>query len=287
MDLTDEKLPMDNMDAPLPSPSNDVPNDAPPANDRPRDEAGRFAPKPEGDGPRGTPNDDLARRRYAQERDEARNEAAQAKAAFEALQKRLDDMAALAKGDDPTAPKEPVDPLKPVIEKLEGIDKRFADQDQQRQQEETHRQVLAYADQDEAQFRTTTPDFPNAVQHYITSRLTEMQALGVDQAQAEAILAQEAQQLLYRGAETGKSPAETLYNMAKARGYIPGAVTVDHRPSPAPQPQNFGGRTMGTGNGPAGGAMTAAQIAALSDDEYMAFRATPEGKRAIARAMGG
>ena len=73
--------------------------------------------------------------------------------------------------------------------------------------------------------------------------------------------------------------------MAQARGYSACAVTCDNRP--APQPQNFGGRSMGTGNGPGGGSMTAAQIAALSEDDYFALRATPEGAKMIKRAMGG
>jgi len=286
MDLNEDILPMDQMDGAAPPP----PVNDPPATEtneqreqRERDERGRFAPKSEGEGPRGQPNDEIARRRYAQERDEARNEAAQHKAALEALQKRLEDMGSLLKGEDPDASKQPTDPLAPVIDKLNGLEQRFSQQDQERQAEETHRQVLAYADADEAKFRAQAPDFPDAAQHYIRSRLTEMQALGVDQAQAEQILAQEANQLLYQCAQSGKSPAEALYTMAKARGYMAGAQTVDNRPS---APQNFGGRSLGTGNGPAGGALTAQQIASMNEEDYMAFRSTPEGRRAIQRAMG-
>ena len=286
MELED-KLPMDAMDdVSAPPPTNDPP--AQETNEqreqRERDERGRFASRGDGEGPKGQPNDEIARRRYAQERDEARRRAEEADAKYNALQKRLDDMAALVKGEDPNAPKEQPDPLKPITEQLSKLTERFETQDQQREQEQQWNQVLTYADQDEARFRAQAPDFDNATQHYIKSRLSEMQALGVDQAQAEAILTQEAQQLLFQCAQQGRSPAEALYTMAKARGYTPGAVTIENRP--APQPQNFGGRSLGTGNGPAGGALTAAQIAAMSDDDYMAFRSTPEGRRAIQRAMG-
>jgi hypothetical protein len=281
-DDTDLKMPMDGMDdAPQTAPANDTTPDTAPQNDRARDEAGRFAPKPEG--PRGEPNDEIARRRYAQERDQARNEAAEIKQLYEALEKRLADMAAIVKGDDPEA--KPADPLAPINEQLTKITQRFETEDQQRQAEETHRQVLAYSDQDEARFRQTNPDFPQAAQHYIHSRLTEMQALGYGQTQAESALAEEAKALLYQCAQANRSPAEALYAMAKARGFTSGASPVP-APTPAPANQNFGGRTMGTGNGPAGGAMTAQQIAALSEEDYMAFRATPEGQRAIRRAMG-
>ncbi|SCW56897.1 hypothetical protein SAMN02927924_01426 [Sphingobium faniae] len=280
----EELMPMDQMEGAEHTPASETVHDPAPQSERARDESGRFAPK-DGEGPRGAPNDEIARRRYAQERDEARKDAEEARAAHAALQKRLDDMATLAKGDDPAAPKEPVDPLQPVLEKLETFEKRFSDQDEAKQAEETHRQVLAYSDQDEAKFREKAPDFQQAAEHYILSRMNEMKVLGVDQQRAEALLAQEANQLLYRCAQEGRSAAESLYAMAQARGYVSGAA--GQRPAPAsPQPQNFGGRSLGSGQGPAGGAVTAAQIAAMSEDDYMAFRSTPEGKRAISRAMG-
>lgn len=281
----EEKLPMDGMEDLLPANPEPV-NDQQQPPQQPRDETGKFAPK---DGePRGKPDETQASRRYAQERDEARREAQAAREAHTALQKRLDDMSALARGEDPAAPKEPVDPLKPVIDRLDKIDQRETERDQSKQAEETHRQVLTYAEQDEATFRTKAPDFPQAVSHYITSRLTEMQALGIDQAQAEQVLQQEANNLLYQTAQAGRSPAEAIYNMAKARGYMPGAVTIEQpSPAPPPPPQNFGGRSFGSGSGSAAGAVTAAQIAQLSEEDYMAFRSTPEGARAIKQAMGG
>lgn len=269
----DIKLPMDEMD--------DLPPAIPESAETPeqrstreRDEGGRFKAA-------GEPDDGAAARRERQERDSYKREAEEAKAAHAALQKRLDDMGAIAKGEEPNA--EPLDPLKPIGEKLDALDNRFKQQDEQRQAEEVHRQVMTYAEQDEQRFRAEKADFPNAIQHYITSRLTEMQALGVDQQQAEQILAQEANDLLYQSARAGRSAAGTIYAMAQARGYQTGVVEQAPRQA---APQNFGGRSLGSGGGAAGGAVTAQQIAAMNEDDYMAYRATPEGKRAIQRAMG-
>lgn len=278
MNTDDEKLPMDDMEGTPPSApeANDEPQDQPQAQPRERDEQGKFKAA-------GEPNGEAQARRERQERDEARKEAAEARAAHAALQKRFDDMAALAKGDEP-APDGDSDPLKPIAEQLNTLNQRFEQQDQQKQQEETHRQVLAYADQDEAAFREKAPDFPNAIQHYINSRLTEMKALGVDQAQAEQVLADEANRLLYQSAQTGRSAAETIYAMAQARGYSPGQQAYT---PPQQAPQNFGGRSLGNGQGAGPAAMSAQAIAGMSEEDYMAFRATPEGRRAIQRAMGG
>ncbi|MFA6031821.1 MAG: hypothetical protein WC889_02840 [Myxococcota bacterium] len=279
---TEEKLPMDNVEEGAPPPQQD--NAEQQAQEqRTRDEAGRFAPK--GDA-RGKPDETAARRREAQERDDARRDAADARAAHAALQKRFDDMAALAKGEEPKD--ENPDPLKPILEKIEGIDKRLTSRDQEAQAETAWNNVRSFADQDEQRFVQTQPDFPNAVQHYITSRIGEMHALGIDQAQAENVLQQEAQTLLVQCAQANRSPAEAIYAMAKARGYSgsPGAAPAPQQQYQTPQP-NAGGRSFGTGAGPASGGVTAAQIAGMGEADYMAFRNTPEGKRAIQRAMGG
>ena len=280
--MSDDILPMDQVQADAPVESQEQ------KDQRERDEHGRFAPKqpqPEGEGPRGKPDQDVAIRRYAQERDEARKAADEAKAAHAALQKRLDDMSAIASGKDPNETEAP-DPLKPLVEKVEAIDKRLQTADEQRQAEAFEQQVRQFADMDEQRFRQRQPDFPNAVQHYIQSRINELQAFGIEGAQAEQILVGEAQQLLRESALNNRSPAESIYRMAQARGYSGSNVV------PIPQPQNRqagtpGGRSFGNGAGAAPGAVTAQQLAAMSEDDYNAFRQTPEGRAAIKRAMGG
>lgn len=284
---TDDKLPMDQMDGAgdQQQPIDQQPQDQ--SSQVPRDEHGKFAP-------RGQPNEEHARRREAQERDEWRKKAEETEARFNTLNKRLEDMAALVKGDDPNAP--PADPLAPVLEKIEGIDKRLSEADQRVEEERIQHAVRSYADEDEARFRQQQPDFPNAVSHYIQSRVAEMKAFGVPEEQAGQALAQEAQQLLLTAAQAGQSPAQIMYAMAQARGYQP-----QQAPNPAagqyataqqdnvyrmPQ-QNAGGRSFGNGAGAAGNAMTLQQIAAMSEEDYNAFRATPEGQRAIRRAQGG
>lgn len=302
--MSEEKLPMDAMEdnggaaPPAAAPA--------PAVDRARDESGRFAPKePANDGqqptpqprrePIGKPDPDQAYKRTVAERD-------QYKTQFETLQKRLEDMSAVARGEDPNAPKEPEDKLKPLAEKIESIDKRLQTNDEARQAEAIHAQVLQYADQDEQRFRQQAPDFQDAVGHYITSRLREMAALGLNQAQAEQELKVEANALLYQCAEAGRSPAEAIYNLAQARGYAPqtggqapttggrapGTVVPFQQFAPQPQPQpTYTRRSMGTGAGPAGGGVTAQQITQMSEEDYNAFRETPEGKAAIRRALMG
>ena len=118
--------------------------------------------------------------------------------------------------------------------------------------------------------------------------------MGLSQQQAEAVLTQEANELLVDCAANNRSPAETIYGMATARGYVSGAAPRMSQPNPQPQqfqpqpqPQTYTRRSMGTGAGAPAGGVTAQQIAMMSEDDYNAFRATPEGAAAIRRAMGG
>jgi len=278
----DLALPMDKVDE-APPPQQETEQQQ---QDRARDEAGRFAKtdaEQQQPQPRGKPDEAAARRREAQERDEARREAADVKAKYDALQKRLDDMASLARGETPEDEKP--DPIAKLTEKVEGIGQQLTARQEQERDAAAMQQVRAFADQDEARFTEKTPDFPNAVQHYIGSRIGEMQALGLPDEQIAGVLQQEASTLLIQCAQHNRSPSEAIYAMAKARGYSGGGMMLQQ--SQARPQANAGGRSFGTGGGAAAtGGMTAAQIAALPEEDYMAFRATPEGRRAIARAQG-
>jgi len=287
--MIEETLPMDAIEQNAPAADPDP--DLAPAPHQP-DAEDRFAsPQPRAE-PRGRPNSEHQLARLQKERDEA-------KAAHAALQRRLDDMSAIA-GEDPAAWPEDLramaaaeqgggDPLRPLAEKIDAIDRRLEAVNAQRQAEAIDRQVRVIADADEARFRQQQPDFPRAVQHYILSRLHEMNALGLSTDQAEEAITIEAQQLLYQCAQTNRSAAEAIYSMARARGYGSAGAGAGGAGGGA-QPQYArpaGGRSFGHGAGAAPGAITPQQLAAMSDEDYNAFRATPEGRAAIRRAMGG
>jgi hypothetical protein len=283
--MSEEQLPMNDIERPVDAPPADQGGQQPTEQQqRERDESGRFAPR-QNDQPRGQPNAEAARRREAQERDEARAERDRYKADHEALKKRLDDMGSLLKGEQQEAAP---DPIAELAKKVDGIAETFQQRQEREQAEQAWTQVRTYADQDEARFTAQQPDFPQATEHYIMSRLHEMKALGIEQQDAAAILQQEAQQLLHQCAQAGRSPAEMLYGMAQARGYQAGAASAPQQsPMRNVTPQApAGGRSFGTGAGPGSAALTAQQIANMPDDDYNAFRSTPEGRRAIKRAMG-
>ena len=292
--MTEETLPMDAVEqhTPAATPQQDVPQHD--MADGPHTEGEeRFAgPQPRAE-PRGRPNSEHQLARLQKERDEA-------KAAHAALQRRLDDMSAIA-GDDPDAWPEDLramaaaaeqgggDPLRPLADRIDAIDRRLEAVNAQHQAEAIDRQVREIADADEARFRQQQPDFPRAVQHYILSRLHEMNALGLSTDQAEEAITIEAQQLLYQCAQTNRSAAEAIYSMARARGYGSGGSGAGGAGEGA-QPHTArpaGGRSFGHGAGAAPGAITPQQLAQMSDEDYAAFRATPEGRAAIRRAMGG
>jgi len=288
--MTEETLPMDAVEqnAPAATPQQDGPQhdiaDGPPAVGEER----FAAPQPRAE-PRGRPNSEHQLARLQKERDEA-------KAAHAALQRRLDDMSAIA-GEDPSVWPEDLramaaaeqaggDPLAPLAEKIDAIDRRLEAVNAQHQAEAIDRQVRAIADADEARFRQRQPDFPRAVQHYILSRLHEMNALGLTTDQAEEAITIEAQQLLYQCAQTNRSAAEAIYSMARARGYGSGGSGAGGGAQPQ-YARPAGGRSFGHGAGAAPGAITPQQLAAMSDEDYAAFRGPSKAWAAIRRAMGG
>jgi hypothetical protein len=275
-----ETMPMDVMDE---APAVEQPQEQQP--ERPRDEGGRFAPKQGDDAPaRGKPDPEAAARRERAERDEARREAAEAKENYAKLQKRLDDMAAFAKGEEPADDK-PADPLKPLLEKVEAIDQRLTQADQTREIEEAWVQVRSYADEHERQFAAQHPDFSQAIQYLIQSLSQEALINGVAEEEVGPALQAWAEQRLVASYQRKLNPAQMLYQQAQSRGYQassqPGNVVQMQ------QPRNVGGRSLGNSGSPAGGGITAQQIASMSEEDYFAFRNTPEGRRAIKRAMGG
>ena len=124
--MIEETLPMDAIEQNAPAADPDP--DLAPAPHQP-DAEDRFAsPQPRAE-PRGRPNSEHQLARLQKERDEA-------KAAHAALQRRLDDMSAIA-GEDPDAWPEDLramaaagdasggDPLRPLAEKIDAIDRRL------------------------------------------------------------------------------------------------------------------------------------------------------------------
>jgi hypothetical protein len=96
-------------------------------------------------------------------------------------------------------------------------------------QTEQQRQIQAlgqWGQDDEAQFARTQPDYGQATAFLKESRARELRAAGiVGPADIHAAIGQDVLGLALRARQSGQSLGRMIYNMARARGYQPGAAS--------------------------------------------------------------
>ena len=88
----------------------------------------------------------------------------------------------------------------------------------------------------EREFASQTPDYQQAYEYLIDSRHQELAASGwTDPAEIQAFMANEAKSLAANAIQKGQNPAETVYQLAKIRGYQakPGNVIEHSQLAPA------------------------------------------------------
>lgn len=128
--------------------------------------------------------------------------------------------------DQPSAPDfedEPLEALKfqtdQISKQLEQQNATLAQQQQNQQEQDYKAAVVTNYQQDAARFQETAPDFMDAYRYMQNSRATELAAIGYSQAEVVNIIQNEELGLAAQALQNEMSPAEILYNMAKARGY--------------------------------------------------------------------
>lgn len=169
--------------------------------------------------------------------------------------------------------------LRDVIQALIGIG-------QQNQQAQAVTQLGDHAKVLEAQYAATTPDYNDAVGYLRGQMDKELQLQGwSDPGERVRMLNHQALQVAANAIQNRRNPAEDLYNYAKLRGYQQAPAAQEAPQASAAQRldnvargQQQSARSLGNvrGSGPA--PMTAATLAAMSDNDFMKMMDTPEGK---------
>ncbi len=168
---------------------------------------------------------------------------------------------------------------------------RYQEKQQKAQQAEQQQQMARLeqaAKADVQAFKADTPDYEDARSFYWNQRGPELMALGYSQEEAIQIIERDELQITQLAMGRRQSPAATLYNIAKARGYQakaaaaePAADAAEVKRDPAtgqflPAEQEKAARikTSQERNGSLGAApgapvekMTAKELASLSEDE--------------------
>ena len=146
-------------------------------------------------------------------------------------------------------------------------------------------------------FQQNTPGFTQGYSYLVNQRHVELNALGVrDQAKREAIIAEEARDLVTNAIRNRESPAALLYQLATARGYQPKAANDDAAAKAAQeidrikqgQQASNSLRSAGSGSG-VGEQLSVQKLADMSDNEYTATRASyisRHGKAAWTKVTG-
>lgn len=83
-------------------------------------------------------------------------------------------------------------------------------------------------------FRQATPDFMDAYTHLVKGRLAELEIQGVrDPAKRKAIVESEETHIVATAMQNNQSPAQVIYGIAKARGYVAKPATPATPTTPA------------------------------------------------------
>lgn len=264
-----------------------------------RDDRGRFAPKAEeepGHDP-DAPEDDAKAKTVPQgalhaERERRKGVEAELATAREQLAQIAElrrkaaerQPAALPAADDPAA-------LDHLRNRIAEIDQRQTQADTQRTQEQLDhyevQQLASVMAQSEAAFRQETPDYDDAINYVIEARARELQLYGMDPVSIQQAISGEITEIARTAIQQGKNPADIGYQIAQARGYRPAQVQQQQGGGAAAAQvaaiakAQQAGKTLGSGGGSSAATLNANSIAALSDDEFEALYATPEGRALI------
>jgi hypothetical protein len=199
----------------------------------------------------------------------------------------------------PEAPAWAVDPiaagehLEQRLTRLEqGLQQGSQQWTEQQQQEAQARQLASAAEADAVRFKAETPDYDQAYRFWLQSRANEMQAFGLNQSQVIMALQQEEMDLAANAFQRRVSPAETLYTIARQRGYKPGNGhagnghdnAADRQIERVATGQERNRTLSGTGGGAAPVQMTATLLATMSNEDFDVW--VSKNPRAADRLMG-
>jgi hypothetical protein len=146
---------------------------------------------------------------------------------------------------------------------------RGQQEQQSAQQAHQAQQLIEWGQANAAEFKQQAPDWDDAYAHIRTVRAKELQAMGYRGANLENALKNDEFGVLVQSYQQGRNPAEMVYALAQAAGYAKKASGEQK----IEQIQKGQGASKTLGNGSGGSGMpTPEQIAAMSEDDFAAFK---------------
>ena len=128
--------------------------------------------------------------------------------------------------EKPPSPRDdPFAYVETVPGQLQQLAQKVQTFEQREKAAEARTQVLSAYKQDADTFKASHSDFDQAYEFLVSGRIAELQAVGHQNPQEG--VHQDELAIVIHALQTGKSPAETMYNVAKARGWRPGNGSAD------------------------------------------------------------
>lgn len=255
-----------------------------------RDEKGRFVPH-------GAFHAERERRKEIEGR---LNDVLQKQAVLEERWKSLQKPTEEAKEDSDPEP----DPNKDIFAHNAWLKRQFERerqaneewrQGQQKTQEQQRQdtQIATSWVQSVQKFQQSEPSFPQAAQYLVDMRSQQLAAFGYNEAQINEAINTEVKNATAWAMQQGKSPAEVVFEYAKASGFKSQAQEQQQQTGELPEQlkkverAQQSARTIASGGGKAGTDPESPEaIASMSQAEFETWYANPENARRFARMMG-
>lgn len=192
----------------------------------------------------------------------------------------------------PDAKSDPLGTIEHLDQRLAAIEAGSLQQAEQAAEAARLNQLAEVAKAEAWEFARKTPDYGDAYNHFIAARDAELALFGYPPAVRANLITQEELQIAAQAFQSGRSPAATVYALARSRGFK-GKAGGDGASGDAAEAQieriasgQARGKTLSVGGGSAGGGeMTAAKLLAMSNDEFDAWTSRNPAK--ARRLMGG
>lgn len=150
-------------------------------------------------------------------------------------------------------------------EALQQQNKQTTEQQRRQQQLQQQQQMIASYQADAARFSENQKDFTDAYRYWLEGRSSELTAMGMTPAEADNVVKQEEAAAVWRAMQNGDSPAERMYNIAKARGFKPKTQKPDIETIDRGQ-RASGSLSKSGGSAPPADSLEA--LAAMSDEDF-------------------
>ncbi len=180
--------------------------------------------------------------------------------------------------DGPKAPPKPEEDIFGAFEHLakqvDGLAKTHEQSQAAARQSAQMQELVGHYRNDAAKFEAQNADFKEAYNFLLQSRAQELMALGYDTpVELQEALQREEMAIATMAFEKGRSPAETIYNLAKGRGYKKADPKGDAQAKLDTIERGAGlNKSLSSAAGTSGeGEMTAEQLLAMPNDEFEAW----------------